>query len=623
MLKRELGFLLLMLVRQQRGVLAAAADKTLKICSITGGLDIARLFSSNTRNFFRSAIEDVELIREYISESAVNGGISGFHDLSAMAATLDREARGLNPFVASNTVNAGLGYTDDRADRRVERYVSLNNEPLVGDKAADIAMIDSASNIFPWIVDRKSIEERWWLKDHQNGRSEGSTKEKFRFEQLYVAAWIGTYGEAWLYYPPMRVYGHPFSFGDILGPNYNSHEEEFVKPNLPENKPDRSAYFTAPYPDSAIPGLSLITAQAPIYFTGQWHNYTYNDTYVASTGVDLSVEAVSTLLEELEGSLTANSFAFLVDATTFHMIVISQTTVEKMYPSRTGFEDSRVTYDHTNGEIIRDRRNETYQVSDTIFQAPTQLNNANWTALQEKVSALKPGERAYTNLNITLTGDQSAREFHVMYERWPSVADWALVLFAPESEVKNAVNVSFDDNSFDLVAMKGSVVEFEKTIVNHGTLSIRCSLNLVPDWIKLQKNNNHQNNQHFILAAGKNITLHFIADTQNLEWGTTQNLISVSVEDEDYPDCFYNQDLTAAVTIRVRADEELNQINRIRPYGLTLATLICASSAAWSLWTFLNTKHFVVRSSQPIFLHMMCLGTFIMGTSLIPLGIGW
>lgn len=165
----------------------------MKICSISGGLNIARLVSSNTQNLFRDALEDVEFIREYIGEAALNGGIAGgLHDLNALSQTLSWQARNLTP--NETTLSAGLGYSDDRPDRRVERYVGSANEPFVGNKTSDMALIDSASNIFPWIVDRRSLENKWYVS-HQNGRS---ARKKRKFERLYVAAWIGTRGEAWV-----------------------------------------------------------------------------------------------------------------------------------------------------------------------------------------------------------------------------------------------------------------------------------------------------------------------------------------------------------------------------------------------------------------------------------------
>jgi hypothetical protein len=230
---------------------SSKSSKAYKICTVRGGLDVARLVSSNTRSLFRSAIEDVELIREYISEAAYNGGLAGgLSDLDGLAATLDWQARNMSS--AETTVSAGLGYSDDRPNRHVERYVSTAaNEPFVGTKALDMALVDSASNIFPWIVDRRSVPSKWWV-NHTNGRTllfddddgglgaETETKDHGNyFAQLYTAAWIATKGEANLYYPPLRVYGHPLTMGDLIGGDFSTEDVEFVRPNLPQNNPER------------------------------------------------------------------------------------------------------------------------------------------------------------------------------------------------------------------------------------------------------------------------------------------------------------------------------------------------------------------------------------------------
>eukprot|EP00957_Ditylum_brightwellii_P153792 11705810-Ditylum_brightwellii.AAC.1 len=96
-------------------------EKAYMICSVLGGIDVARLFSLNARNFFERAIEDVEFIREYTSEAMTNDGIAvGMSNLEEMSHTLDWKARGFDK--PTTTIEAGLGYTDDRADRRVERW---------------------------------------------------------------------------------------------------------------------------------------------------------------------------------------------------------------------------------------------------------------------------------------------------------------------------------------------------------------------------------------------------------------------------------------------------------------------------------------------------------------------
>jgi hypothetical protein len=233
----------------------SSKKKAYQICSVSGGLDVTRLVSISTRSLFRSALEDVEFIREYISEAALNSGIvGGLSDLDDMAATLDWQAR--EKTSGDTTITAGLGYCDDRNDRRMDRFVSLseNSLPSVGNKATDMALVDTASNILPWIVDRRSVPSKWWVS-HTNGHSQlvveknanettsglptEDSSDYHHFQQLYTAAWIGTKGEAYLYYPPFRVYGHPLAACDVVGPQYESQDAPFIKPNLPENNPER------------------------------------------------------------------------------------------------------------------------------------------------------------------------------------------------------------------------------------------------------------------------------------------------------------------------------------------------------------------------------------------------
>ena len=230
---------------------ASDATKEFKICDVLGGLDATRLVSTNARNFFSSAIDDVELMREYLSEAWLspendNGSgdwISDFRNLEQMSRTLDWQARGLAN--GTTSVEAGIGYTDDRPDRRVDKFCGLLHEPFVGDKDSDFAMVDAISPLMPWIVDRKSKESNWW-NDHINGVSQGEDKEPFLFDALYTAAWLVSWAEVVIYYPPLAVYGHPLTMGDVVGGTYDSHGDAFIVPNLPENNPRRTATFTSP-----------------------------------------------------------------------------------------------------------------------------------------------------------------------------------------------------------------------------------------------------------------------------------------------------------------------------------------------------------------------------------------
>ena len=74
---------------------SSGADKAYKICSLAGGFHLTRLVSSQTLRLFEDALDDVELLREYISEAATNKGIvGGKHSLEELDQSFDWRARG-------------------------------------------------------------------------------------------------------------------------------------------------------------------------------------------------------------------------------------------------------------------------------------------------------------------------------------------------------------------------------------------------------------------------------------------------------------------------------------------------------------------------------------------------
>ena len=68
--------------------------------------------------------------------------------------------------------------------------------------------------------------------------------------------------------------------------------------------------------------------------------------------------------------------------------------------------------------------------------------------------------------------------------------------------------------------------------------------------------------------------------------------------------------------------EKLNQIDfGVKIAGLALCGLVILMSMGWSLFTVLYRKVAVIQASQPVFLWMMCCGTFIMGCSIVPMSL--
>jgi hypothetical protein len=145
-------------------------------------------------------------------------------------------------------------------------------------------------------------------------------------------------------------------------------------------------------PDVTLPGVALVSAIAPIYYTGAFRGYQYQDTWVGAVGIDIKVDAISEFLSDIQDKLTDGSFGILVDSN-FNTIVISQEVVRRIYPARTGMEESRIVHDGVDGSILYDRRNQTYLSSDTILQGLTKLENADcWTGLFDAVRKTPRGE---------------------------------------------------------------------------------------------------------------------------------------------------------------------------------------------------------------------------------------
>ena len=656
-------------------------DKEHKICHVLGGIELTRLTSYRTRRLFQDAIDDLELIREYVTESLYNGGgiVGGLRDAAEMASTFDYAGRNAS---GQTTVDYGIAYVDDRPDRHMDRRVGVtytNNGttavPTNGSEL-ELAMIDATSNILPWIVDRKSIESEWYVR-HQNGRSEGPHIPKLDFDRLYTAVWINTRNDASVYYPPMnRVLGMPYTFGDAIGGNFSfkplfdlfwTGGPDNGPPTASPIPPGRISFFGPAYSDLVHPGLIMISAYAPIYYTGTFRNTTYDDYLIGVAGSDINVTAISNVLSDLENTLTNksnNSFAMVVtneripETETgapyriWTPTIISQHAVGRIYPKRTGMEPQRVVYAADgSGEIVVDRRNATpYLTSDTFAQPINNLTNADWDGLfRTAIEPLEPGQRGYTRFNITLTGDAVPTLFYAMYERWPDVdQEFVILSFAPVRDVDYAVHpVRYEESIYVRTKIMGpggsgggssaldeTNLESEALLFNEGNLDIVVTVESVPDWIEMKHSSvpsspssstphhHQQQQQRMVVGKGENLTLPFAVLTGQLPAGTsTSGVITLRIEDDDYPDCVYNQDMSFTVTVHLQVEENLNQIGTFRILGFVASGIIIATSIGFVLWVRRNNDNVVVGASQPLFLYILCVGTLVMGTSMIPLSI--
>jgi hypothetical protein len=68
-------------------------------------------------------------------------------------------------------------------------------------------------------------------------------------------------------------------------------------------------------------------------------------------------------------------------------------------------------------------------------------------------------------------------------------------------------------------------------------------------------------------------------------------------------------------------NEDKNLIGEIRWVGYALGFVIIAMASFFGGWVAINRKHRVVKISQPIFLHLICVGAIVLSCAIFPLGI--
>ena len=66
---------------------------------------------------------------------------------------------------------------------------------------------------------------------------------------------------------------------------------------------------------------------------------------------------------------------------------------------------------------------------------------------------------------------------------------------------------------------------------------------------------------------------------------------------------------------------EYNYLSKIRPVGLAAAAVAMAAAVGCGVWTYCNRQNAVVKASQPFFLVIICVGCFVMTSSIIPLSV--
>ncbi|KAI2506325.1 guanylate cyclase [Fragilaria crotonensis] len=139
-----------------------------------------------------------------------------------------------------------------------------------------------------------------------------------------------------------------------------------------------------------------------------------------------------------------------------------------------------------------------------------------------------------------------------MYERWADVADWVLLAFAPIYDVEHAVDVRLDSmsdhnhTSVDLQGEWGKSLFGEAVMENFGALDVEVAVKSIPSGFQLASDFENE-----ILLSGSSLPIQFNVDTSQLAYGVSSFLVTFTITDDDYPDCFYNRDISLAVSVTV------------------------------------------------------------------------
>jgi hypothetical protein len=222
-------------------------------------------------------------------------------------------------------------------------------------------------------------------------------------------------------------------------------------------------------------------------------------------------------------------------------------------------------------------------------------------------------------LDLKLTGASEPVPYYVMYDRWEYVSDWVLLVLAPLEGVDNAISVKFSSDQVELEAGAGEEVRSSLTLANTGTLDVRIVPSAWPSWLEFEGDAARLVGSPIVLARGSSIEVEFVLKSSIL--CASISTVAFRVEDDGYADCFYDRDVTFDAVLKVKSAVDKNLIGSTVIAGLVLMSVVMATALGFVIWTIHNRNERIVRCSQPNFLVMLSVGTIIMASAILTLGI--
>ncbi|CAB9516276.1 Gamma-aminobutyric acid (GABA) B receptor [Seminavis robusta] len=190
--------------------------------------------------------------------------------------------------------------------------------------------------------------------------------------------------------------------------------------------------------------------------------------------------------------------------------------------------------------------------------------------------------------------------------------DVSQVQFA--EEMLNGEGVSGQDDAYLLQA----------TVVNGENFTITVLPKQIPSWISwapeggaisstsvTSRDAGTGNEDQVLLEPAQTHTFSFVATSRDLDAGIAQATVSFAVQDGgSYPGCSGDD-----------VKPELKKPEGSRYAGFVLMAISCLMSISFAAWVYWNRDDRVVHKLQPEFLIGLCVGTFILCFSILPLSI--
>jgi len=499
------------------------ANRSYTSCSVPDVLFVIETSANTLSRKFDRAMKDVVLVARLLARSNEKGGDANpvlSQDMcccnspdwaelgrtSPWAGFHDCNPRRSNEFWYGNQSMDG-GYGVFTGNRSID---------------TDLAWLSPASTLFPWILDRQV---------------------SYDTDGFYVACWIGTSGEVWSYYPGFNQIWPGHSFGDFIGGEYNGRDDIFVKATLPLQNPLRKPLWTQPYMDPAGAG-QMISAITPIYFDGPFRGHTFQDEFVASTGIDILLGYMGDLVASVRP--TSSSLPFVVDDAG-HLVSAPQEVVEVIFGAGTTLEGTIRCAGANNAAISQQ----------TLACQIMSSTTADWTQLMEDILKSTRGQRKLLPKALGVEVGGEIVDHHVALFRWEGedTPRWNSVVLVPVTELEESAQWGLPTDLSATIDRVDGEVELELTLTNTGHVDLVYFLKGLPFFASIRRTDPNVSikvGELVPLAAQSSVRYTLILEAKKTSGrGTNSQTMAWVLEDDGYPDCTFKQEVSVVINLLV------------------------------------------------------------------------